>query len=72
MPVRSTSIGVVFLGKSFSIAMSLGGSFRLAVEESALTCVSSSLRVGSFPYQRRYVTSSKFDWATSSSTSKPR
>ena len=52
-PVRRISIGVVFFGKSFSIARTLGGSFRLAVEASALTWASSSFRLGSRPCHRR-------------------
>src|SRR6266852_2246436 len=52
-PVRNTSIGVVFLGSCRSMAISLGASLRFAVEERALTWASSSLRLGSLPYQRR-------------------
>ena len=52
-PVRSTSIGVVFLGSWRSMVMSLGGSLRTAVEESALTWASSSLRLGRLPFQSR-------------------
>ncbi len=52
-PVRSTSIGVVFLGRSFSIARSFGGSLRFDVEASAFRCVSSSFRDGSRPCHRR-------------------
>jgi hypothetical protein len=52
-PVRRISIGVVFFGKRRSMLTSLGGSLRFAVEDRALTCASSSLRVGSRPYHRR-------------------
>jgi hypothetical protein len=51
--VRRISIGVVFFGNSRSIAMSLGGSFRFAVADSALVWASSSFLVGRCPYQRR-------------------
>ena len=52
-PVRSTSMGVVFLGSVRSRAISLGGSLRLAVADSALRCASSSFLVGSAPCQSR-------------------
>ena len=52
-PVRNTSMGVVLRGSWRSMVTSLGGSRRLAVAESALTCVSSSLRLGKAPCHRR-------------------
>src|SRR4030095_10560798 len=52
-PVRSTSMGVVFLGSVRSRARSLGGTLRLAVEDSALLKVSNSFLVGRGPRQSR-------------------
>ena len=62
-------MGVVFLGSCRSMPTSLGGSRRLAVADSALTCASSSFRVGSAPCQRRYTTSSNEECSTRSLTS---
>ena len=44
---------MVFLGSVRSRARSLGGTLRLAVEESALLKVSNSFLVGSAPCQSR-------------------
>ena len=69
MPVRSTSIGVVFFGSDFRSARMPGGSLRFAVELSALVWASSSFLLGRPPCQRRKMTSSKDECSTRSLTS---
>ena len=72
MPVRRTSIGVVFFGSAFRSETIPGGSFRFAVELIALVCSTSSFLLGSPPCQRRKITSSKDECSTRSLTSYPR